>query len=100
MLLFAFLTSSAFAQGVVTGSVTNAATGSILEGARVVLEGTGREMTTDSLGSYRFDNVAAGSVSLAVYYTGLTTERATITVSAVKTTIRAVLPSLIFAVSR
>ena len=81
MLLFAFLTSSAFAQGVVTGSVTNAATGSILEGARVVLEGTGREMTTDSLGSYRFDNVAAGSVSLAVYYTGLTTERATITVS-------------------
>jgi len=82
MLLFAFLTSSAFAQGVVTGSVTNAATGAILEGARVVLEGTGREVTTDSLGSYRFDNVAAGSVSLAVYYTGLTTDRATITVSA------------------
>ncbi len=82
MLLFALLTSSAFAQGVVSGSVTNAATGAFLEGARVVLEGTGREVTTDSLGSYRFDNVATGSVSVAVSYTGLTTDRATLTVSA------------------
>jgi len=81
MLLFAVFTSSAFAQGVVTGSVTNAATGAILEGARVVLEGTGREVTTDSVGSYRFDNVPAGNVSVAVYYTGLSTDRATLAVT-------------------
>ena len=81
MLLFAFLTSSALAQGVLTGTVTNAATGAILEGARVVLEGTGREVTTDSLGSYRFDNVPAGNVSVAVSYTGLSTDRATLAVT-------------------
>jgi iron complex outermembrane receptor protein len=69
------------AQGVVTGTVTNSATGGILEGARVVLEGTGREVTTDSLGDFRLDNVPPGPATIAVYYTGLTTERATVTVT-------------------
>ncbi len=81
MLLFSLLTSAVFAQGVITGTVTNSATGAILEGARVVLEGTGREVTTDALGAYRFDNVPAGTASLAVYYTGLTTDRASLPVS-------------------
>src|SRR5688572_11496193 len=37
-----------------TGVVTNSATGRTLEGARVVLQGTGREAFTDSQGVYRF----------------------------------------------
>lgn len=81
LLLCSFLVSSAFAQGVITGTVTNSATGSILEGARVVLEGTGREVTTDGLGEYRFDNVPAGNASIAVYYTGLNTDRSSVSVT-------------------
>ena len=37
----------ALAQGVLTGTVTNAATGRTLEGAVVELRGTGRETVTD-----------------------------------------------------
>jgi TonB-dependent receptor len=44
-----------------------------LEGARVVLQGTGRELRTDSLGAYQFDNVPAGRLVLSVSYTGLNT---------------------------
>ncbi len=71
LLLGGGLSLAAHAQSTVTGTVTNAATGAVLEGARVTLEGTGREVTTDSLGTYRFDNVPAGSAVLAASYTGL-----------------------------
>ncbi|MEY4938726.1 MAG: hypothetical protein RIQ93_461, partial [Verrucomicrobiota bacterium] len=64
---------SAMAQATLTGTVTNAATGRTLEGASVVLKGSGREVTTDRGGVYRFENVASGSAVLTVSYTGLTT---------------------------
>ena len=54
-----------------TGTVTNSATSQNLEGARVVLTGTGRETITDSQGVFRFDDVTSGAVVLAVSYTGL-----------------------------
>ena len=39
----------------------------------MVLMGTGREAVTDVTGTYRFDNIAPGSVTLSVSYTGLNT---------------------------
>jgi iron complex outermembrane receptor protein len=72
----------AFSQTALTGVVTNTATGRALEGARVTLENTGREVLTDSQGNYRFDNVAPGSVTLSVSYTGLDQSTAPVTVAA------------------
>lgn len=57
--------------GVLTGTVSNAATGATLEGARVVLKPGGREVLTDELGSYRFDHVAPETAALSASYTGL-----------------------------
>lgn len=68
---FAVIAGSAFAQHTLTGTISNAATGQNLEGARVVLKGTGRETLTDQQGVYRFDNVPAGAAVLQVSYTGL-----------------------------
>ena len=67
--------SSAAQSGTATliGTVANSATSRTLEGARVVLMGTGREAVTDVTGTYRFDNIAPGSVTLSVSYTGLNT---------------------------
>jgi iron complex outermembrane receptor protein len=76
------LVSTGFSQSSLLGTVSNAATGSTLEGARVVMTGTGRETTTDALGVYRFDNVPAGNVSLSVSYTGLTTQEVAVSVAA------------------
>ncbi len=71
LILGSLFASLAFAQGTITGTVTNSATGAILEGARVALKGTNREVTTDSLGVYRFDDVLLGSAVISVSYTGL-----------------------------
>jgi iron complex outermembrane recepter protein len=72
LLCAGFAVSSAAAQETLTGVVTNAATGQNLEGARVVLKGTGREAFTDSQGVYRFSDVPPGTTVLQVSYTGLT----------------------------
>ncbi|MEY4941798.1 MAG: hypothetical protein RIQ93_3533, partial [Verrucomicrobiota bacterium] len=69
-------------QEAITGVVTNAATGRTLEGARVVLQGTGRETLTDNQGTYRFSEVAPGSAVISVSYTGLTTVAIPVTVAA------------------
>src|SRR5215207_7242932 len=74
-LLFA-ITAAAFdarAETLLTGTVSNAATGQNLEGARVMLKGTTREAVTDNQGVYRFDDVTPGSAVLQVSYTGLQT---------------------------
>jgi TonB-dependent receptor len=71
LLCTGLLAVAARAQTALTGTITNSATGQNLEGARVVLQGTGREVVTDSQGVYRFDNVPAGNATLVVSYTGL-----------------------------
>jgi len=71
LILGSLFASMAFAQGIITGTVTNSATGAVLEGARVALKGSNREVTTDSLGVYRFDDVPLGSAVISVSYTGL-----------------------------
>lgn len=73
LLFFGMLAQSAIAQATLLGTVTNAATGRTLEGARVTIKGSQIEVTADSQGVYRFDNVTTGNVLLAVSYTGLKT---------------------------
>src|SRR5438876_854840 len=69
----AMMAPSMFAQGKLTGTVTNSATGRTLQGARVFIQGTGRQALTDEEGVYRFDDLPAGDVILSVSYTGLNT---------------------------
>src|SRR5688572_19272736 len=88
VLIAAPLTPAAFAQSTVIGTVTNAATGATLEGARVILQSTGREATTDALGIYRFDNVAPGTSTLSVSYTGLTTQNVPVTIATDRAPVR------------
>lgn len=57
----------------VTGTVTNAGTNRVLEGARVILVGTDREAFTDGQGVYRLPLPSDGDVMLEVSYTGLDT---------------------------
>jgi TonB-dependent receptor len=54
----------------VTGRVSNAATGALLEGARVEVPGTGQVVHTDAEGRYAIA-VAAGEATLVFSYTGL-----------------------------
>src|SRR5688572_13717688 len=74
-LVFSFLIvgCSALGQGIVTGTVTNSATGAPLEGARVQLKGTDREVSTDNAGMYRINNLPLGNAVVTITYTGLTT---------------------------
>ena len=60
-----------FGEGTIVGTVTNSATGMRLEGARVTLKGTQREVATDSSGAYRISSVPSGNAVLMVSYTGL-----------------------------
>ena len=69
----AVLAPVAWAQATLSGTVTNAATGRALEGARVALTGTNRETFSDRQGSYSFEGVAPGAVIAEVSYSGLDT---------------------------
>lgn len=86
--LFALGGTALLAQGVLTGTVINSATGAVLEGARVVLKSRGLETTTDSLGAYRFENIPPGPVLITVTYTGLSTAEEMVEVSSAGTTRR------------
>jgi iron complex outermembrane recepter protein len=68
---FGLFAQLANAQATLTGTVTNAATGRTLEGASVAIKGTDRETFTDRQGTYRFENLPAGTITLVVSYTGL-----------------------------
>lgn len=81
LVCLAAVPQAAWAQVTVTGTVSNAATGRTLEGARVVVQGSGREAVTDNRGVFRFDDLAPGNVILAVSYTGLDPTELPLTVS-------------------
>ncbi len=85
---FLTLVSSALADGSLTGTITNSATGATLEGARVVLEGKGLETTTDNQGVYRFENAPSGPAVIKVFYTGLSPSEAAVNISGTATTQR------------
>ncbi len=70
------------AQVTLTGTVTNAATGATLEGARVFVKESRAETVTDALGVYRFENLPAGRVTIGVTYTGLSAAEAAVELAA------------------
>ena len=72
----------AAAQATLTGTVTNAATGAVLEGARVQLKGSTLETITDNLGAYRLEGLPAGDVVVLVTYTGLSPAESAATLGA------------------
>ncbi|MSU49590.1 MAG: TonB-dependent receptor [Opitutus sp.] len=85
LILLLLVATAAHAQqsgGTIEGRVFNTGTGEFLENARVTIEGTRLETLTDNLGQYRLSGVPAGAARVRAFYTGLTAETATLTVSA------------------
>lgn len=83
LLIFAVLGLPLAAQssdGLLTGRVQNHATGAALENARVSVAGSSREAFTDAFGEFRLSGLAAGEVTLRVFYTGLNPETAAVRV--------------------
>lgn len=60
-------------RGVISGSVSNATTGNMLEGARVEIPKLGLRVFTDNTGRFVLTGVAAGESELTVSYIGLDT---------------------------
>src|SRR4051812_47342104 len=85
-LLAAFFASASFAQsarnGGVSGSVSNAATGRLLEGAKVEIAGTNHTALTDNIGEYRFNDLAPGDYTVVASYLGLDATQAVVHVAA------------------
>ncbi len=68
--------------GSIQGRVLNPTTREYVNNAEVRLEGTGRVTYTESDGTFDFDNVPAGNVTVTVAYSGYTTARETFNVTA------------------
>jgi iron complex outermembrane receptor protein len=81
-LVFPLALAAQPAVGVIEGRVFNAATGSALVNARISLEGSDREVTTDESGSYRLTGVPGGPARLSVVYVGMAPQTAAVNVPA------------------
>ena len=77
--------SAQSATGTIEGRISNPATGAIIPGVQVTLEGTTRETFTDADGNYRLTQVPVGTVQLKAFLTGFPSARATLTVAAGQT---------------
>ena len=66
----------------VTGSVSNTATGNLLEGAKIEIPTLGLSTLTDNTGSYALAGVPAGTHEVVVSYIGLDPARQRVTVAA------------------
>ena len=83
LLLFLFLAATSIARGapqekMVTGTVTDAATGEPLTGVNVLIEGTLTGVSTDLSGKYSLTKTADGAI-IAFSFIGYTTEKITYT---------------------
>jgi TonB-dependent receptor len=67
--------------GTLTGSVSNTATGNLLEGARVEVPALGLATLVDPTGRYAFTALPAGTHELVVSYLGLDTVRRPVTIA-------------------
>jgi TonB-dependent receptor len=74
--------------GTLAGSVSNTATGNLLEGAKVELPSLGLRTLTDNTGSYLLTNVPAGTHEVVVTYIGLDPVRAPVNVTAGQRAVR------------
>ena len=90
LLTFAFLVISAPAAeiGTITGSVSNAATGKFLEGAKIEVPQLGLTTFTDNTGRFLLPSVAAGAHDVVVSYIGLDPVRNPVTVAAGQRAVR------------
>ena len=79
LLVFAFSVSAVFAQGTVSGTVTDA-DGKALPGANVIVEGTNLGAAATLSGGYSID-VPSGSYTLTASVVGFTTESVSVSVS-------------------
>ncbi len=70
------------AGGVISGSISNAATGDLLQGARIEVSGTNLAALSDVTGRFELTGVPAGSQELVASYTGLDPLHATVAVAA------------------
>ena len=75
-------------RGSVTGQVSNAATGSYLQGAVVAVEGTTRAATTDREGRYDLSGLSSGPATLLVSFRGLDAQRIPIAIGRDAPTVR------------
>lgn len=75
------------ATGIVEGRIVNAASGNILENARVTVEGTNLEAQTAATGEYRLINVPAGEVKISAYYSEFVRQTKTVTVAGGQTAV-------------
>src|SRR5688500_11629406 len=57
--------------GVISGNVSNRATGNMLEGARIHLPALGRTVFTDNTGTFVLTNLPPGTHEMVVSYIGL-----------------------------
>lgn len=81
--LFAAVSGGAQPAGAgVEGRVQNSASGTYLNNARVVVEGTTLETLTNFEGYFRLSGLAAGPIQLRVSYAGMETQTASVALSA------------------
>ncbi len=73
--------------GTLTGRVSNQATGDLLAGAAIVVDGAGVSTTTERGGTYTL-SLPEGSHTLVVSYSGLDSARLTVTVTAGQPVVR------------
>ena len=71
--------------GTIEGRISNPSTGSVLEGARVTVDGTSLQTFSNSDGYYRLTNVPVGSAQVKVFFTGFPSVTKSVTVAAGQT---------------
>lgn len=85
---FADAQTSPTGTGTVQGRVYNPVSKEYVRNAEVRLEGTNQVTFTESDGSFRFDNIPAGTASLAVTYSGYNTVKESFTVTSGQPVVR------------
>ena len=79
---------AAAADGIISGNVSNAATGNLLPGAQVDVPQLGLTTFTDATGRFVLNNVPAGTHEVVVSYTGLDPMKATVAVTSGQRAVR------------
>lgn len=86
-LLVLFTPVLVFAQGTITGVVTDVATGETLPGANVIIEELSRGAATNVDGEYQIDNVPAGTYTVVASFLGFKRSETTVEVGSGEVTV-------------
>ncbi len=65
------LGAQAVSTGTIEGRIFNARRGEYVENARITVDSSTQQVLSDSTGQYRLTNIAAGTVTLKIFFTGL-----------------------------